>query len=46
VVGCRPASTADGIGLGEAVAAAVPLAVETVDRLLDRLLRTQTPQEA
>jgi hydrogenase maturation protease len=46
VVGCRPASTADGIGLGEAVAGAVPLAVETVDRLLDRLLRTQTPQEA
>jgi len=38
VVGCRPASTADGIGLGEAVAAAVPLAVETVYRLLERLM--------
>ena len=38
VVGCRPGSTADGIGLGEAVAAAVPLAVETVYRLLERLM--------
>jgi hydrogenase maturation protease len=37
VVGCCPASTADGIGLGTTVAAAVPLAVEAVDRLLDRL---------
>jgi hydrogenase maturation protease len=46
VVGCRPASTADGIGLGDAVAAAVPRAVETVDRLLDRLLRADVTQEA
>ena len=38
VVGCHPASTADGIGLGEEVAAAVPLAVETVYRLLERLM--------
>ncbi len=38
VVGCRPESTDEGIGLSEAVAAAVPEAVETVIRLLDDLL--------
>ncbi len=38
VVGCRPASTAEGIGLSEAVATAVPVAVRTVSRLLDDLL--------
>jgi hydrogenase maturation protease len=38
VVGCRPASTAEGIGLSRAVADAVPLAVATVSRLLDDLL--------
>ena len=38
VVGCRPASTADGIGLSEAVADAVPRAVDAVERLLADLL--------
>ncbi|MCW2762170.1 MAG: peptidase [Marmoricola sp.] len=38
VVGCRPASTEDGIGLSEAVEAAVPPAVGVVERLLDDLL--------
>jgi hydrogenase maturation protease len=38
VVGCRPASTEEGIGLSDVVAAAVPRAVETVDLLLDDLL--------
>ncbi len=38
VVGCRPASTHEGIGLSDAVEAAVPVAVETVTRLLDDLL--------
>jgi hydrogenase maturation protease len=34
VVGCRPASTEEGIGLSDPVAAAVPTAVAAVDRLL------------
>ncbi|HSE07097.1 MAG TPA: carbamoyltransferase HypF [Nocardioidaceae bacterium] len=34
VVGCRPATVEDGIGLSPAVEAAVPVAVETVRRLL------------
>jgi hydrogenase maturation protease len=34
VVGCRPVSLEDGIGLSAEVAAAVPAAVETVRRLL------------
>ena len=38
VVGCRPASTEEGIGLSDVVAAAVPRAVDTVNRLLDDLL--------
>ena len=38
VVGCRPESTDEGIGLSEVVTAAVPEAVETVSRLLDDLL--------
>jgi hydrogenase maturation protease len=38
VVGCRPVTTAEGIGLSDAVAAAVPVAVETVSRLVDDLL--------
>jgi hydrogenase maturation protease len=38
VVGCRPASTDEGIGLSDAVATAVPLAVGTVTRLLDDVL--------
>lgn len=38
VVGCRPASTEEGIGLSDAVAAAVPVAVDTVHRLLAGLL--------
>ena len=41
VVGCRPESTDEGIGLSETVAAAVPEAVETVSRLLDGLLVTE-----
>lgn len=46
VVGCRPASLEDGIGLSEAVAAAVPVAVEAVDRLLDELVDADARQEA
>ena len=38
VVGCRPASLEDGIGLSEPVAAAVPSAVEAVERLLADVL--------
>ena len=38
VVGCRPATTGDGIGLSEPVAAAVPVAVDVVGRLVDDLL--------
>ncbi|MGA9748487.1 MAG: hydrogenase maturation protease [Nocardioides sp.] len=38
VVGCRPATTEDGIGLSEAVEAAVPVALETVGTLLAELL--------
>ena len=38
VVGCRPATTEDGIGLSEPVAAAVPVAVDVVTRLVDDLL--------
>lgn len=36
VVGCRPASVEEGIGLSAAVAAAVPQAVAAVRTLLDR----------
>jgi hydrogenase maturation protease len=35
VVGCRPVSVAEGIGLSEAVSAAVPRAVAAVRALLD-----------
>ena len=39
VVGCRPADTAEGIGLSAPVQAAVPLAMETVRALLrERIL--------
>jgi hydrogenase maturation protease len=46
VVGCRPGSVEDGIGLTDAVAAAVPVAVETVERLLADLLAADVRQEA
>lgn len=45
VVGCRPVSVEDGIGLSGPVAAAVPVAVEAVHRLLAVLLTTER-QEA
>jgi hydrogenase maturation protease len=38
VVGCRPATTEEGIGLSDAVADAVPVAVEVVSRLTETLL--------
>jgi hydrogenase maturation protease len=41
VVGCRPLSTDEGVGLTDVVAAAVPRAVETVNRLLDDVLVTE-----
>jgi hydrogenase maturation protease len=41
VVGCRPASVAEGIGLGAEVAAAVPEAVAVVEHLLETLLVRQ-----
>ena len=44
VVGCRPVSTAEGIGLSDVVAAALPRAVETVERLLADLLTASTRQ--
>ncbi|MFD3547132.1 hydrogenase maturation protease [Streptomyces sp. NPDC058655] len=42
VVGCEPASTEEGIGLSEPVAAAVP---EAVRMLLDLLRRERNPEE-
>ncbi len=39
LVGCRPASTAQGIGLSPPVEAAVPAAVQTVTALVARLSR-------
>ncbi len=41
VVGCRPTTTQEGIGLSEPVAGAVPRAVETVSGLLDDLLTSR-----
>ena len=38
VVGCQPATVEDGIGLSEAVAAAVPRAIAAVRTLLDQRL--------
>ena len=38
VVGCRPGTTQEGIGLSDAVADAVPVAVEVVARLTETLL--------
>jgi hydrogenase maturation protease len=38
IVGCPVESTREGIGLSPAVSAAVPLAIDTVLDLLDRLL--------
>ena len=38
VVGCRPATLDEGIGLSDVVADAVPLAVDAVNRLLADLL--------
>jgi hydrogenase maturation protease len=38
VVGCRPETTEEGIGLSDAVAGAVPVAVEMVARLTETLL--------
>ncbi len=46
VVGCRPATTEEGIGLSDEVTAALPVAVETVDRLLDEVLLPVVRQEA
>jgi hydrogenase maturation protease len=37
VVGCRPATTEEGIGLSDAVADAVPVAVDVVARLVETL---------
>jgi hydrogenase maturation protease len=45
VVGCRPETTEEGIGLSAPVEAAVPVAVETVTRLVDDLL-VRARQEA
>jgi hydrogenase maturation protease len=38
VVGCRPVSTEEGIGLSDTVADAVPVAAEVVARLTETLL--------
>jgi hydrogenase maturation protease len=46
VVGCRPADTAEGIGLSESVQAAVPLAMETVRALLRELILAPTTSGA
>lgn len=37
VVGCRPSTTEEGIGLSDAVADAVPVAVDVVARLVETL---------
>ncbi|TCK22327.1 hydrogenase maturation protease [Pseudonocardia endophytica] len=41
VVGCEPATTAEGIGLSPPVAAAVEPALDVVDELLDLVLETK-----
>ena len=41
VVGCRPLSTEEGLGLTDVVTDAVPRAVEAVSRLLDDVLVTE-----
>ncbi len=38
VVGCRPVTTEEGIGLSEPVEAAVPVAAEIVSRLVEQLI--------
>jgi hydrogenase maturation protease len=43
VVGCQPHSTADGMGLTEAVASAVPRAATKIRELLDELCETGGP---
>ena len=43
VIGCEPASTADGIGLSEPVAAAVPRAVQVVHNVVAELLGSTQP---
>ncbi len=44
VVGCQPASLEEGMGLSEAVAAAVPVAVAAVHRVIrERILTPATP---
>ncbi len=45
VVGCRPATVEDGIGLSDPVAAAVPAAVETVRGLVASLVEPVEPVE-
>jgi hydrogenase maturation protease len=44
VVGCRPESVAEGIGLSDRVAAAVPVAVAEIRALLDDLVAERIPQ--
>lgn len=50
VVGCEPATFGDPdaghMGLSEAVAAAVPVAVETVERLVGALIAAEVPAHA
>ncbi|MGZ4610790.1 MAG: hydrogenase maturation protease [Actinomycetes bacterium] len=46
VVGCEPQSVAEGIGLSEPVAAAVPAAVSTVLSLLTHELAVEPPDRA
>jgi hydrogenase maturation protease len=44
VVGCRPESVAEGIGLSDRVAAAVPVAVAEIRALLDDLVAARIPK--
>jgi hydrogenase maturation protease len=44
VVGCQPARLDEGIGLSEAVAAAVPVAVEAVSRVIRERILTPAAQ--
>ncbi|MDN5893544.1 MAG: hydrogenase maturation protease [Nocardioides sp.] len=46
VVGCRPLSLDEGIGLSAPVAAAVPVALDEILALVDRLAGTERPARA
>ena len=46
VVGCQPAKLEEGMGLSEAVAAAVPVAVAAVSRVINERILTPVTQNS